>query len=62
MDKDFEPLEPTILQFIFLIKKELDQNKKGQINTKVDLSGKVENAGFEPAASSLPAKRSSQMS
>ena len=56
------PRVNTILHFIYLINNELDKNKKGQNNTKVDLSGKVENAGFEPATSCLPGKRSSQMS
>ncbi len=52
----------TILHFVYLINKALEEHKKGQINTNIDLSGKVENAGFEPATSCLPGKRSSQMS
>ncbi len=52
----------TILHFIYLINNELEEHKKRQTNKKIDLSGKVENIGFEPITSSLPAKRSSQMS
>ena len=36
------PRANTILQFIFLINNTLDKHKKGQINTKVDLSGNVD--------------------
>ena len=40
----------TFLQFIFLINNELDRNKKGQINTNIDLSGKVENIELDIAS------------
>ena len=41
----------TILKYIYLINKKLDENKTGQANTKFDLSCLVGMAGFEPTTS-----------
>ncbi len=41
----------TILHFIYLINNKLEENKKGQANTKSDLSCLVGMAGFEPTTS-----------
>ena len=41
----------TILKYIYQINNKLDENKKGQVNTKFDLSCLVGMAGFEPTTS-----------
>jgi site-specific DNA recombinase len=47
----------TILQYIYLINKKLEENKKGQANTKFDLSCEVGVAGFEPTTSCSQSRR-----
>ena len=50
------------VSLILNVDKAFQGNKKRQADKKIDLSSIVENIGFEPITSSLPAKRSSQMS
>ena len=47
----------TILRYIYLINNELDRNKKGQVNTKINLSYEVGMAGFEPTTSCSQSRR-----
>ncbi len=52
----------TIVDLIHMIDNKLEDKKRGQKTLSRFLSSQVENIGFEPITSSLPAKRSSQMS